>query len=166
MTDTDLVERLRGLIARLEKLEGPDREIDGLLFGWLHNTEPCGTFMCGFVEEKFQFRHPDDSPEGRYRAWYVSGDDVPAYTESLDAAVALVERVLPGWSWRVATCCVSDDAWVQPDFNCPVHGERLKREFREDIDWVELTDVDLRPSGRPAIALVIAALRALQEPSK
>lgn len=84
------------LIERVKGLSGPDREVDGLIFGWLHNTEPCGTFMCGFDEEKFQFRHPDDPKEGRYRAWYVKGVDLPSYTGSIDAAVALVERVLPG----------------------------------------------------------------------
>lgn len=132
------------LIARLEALTGPDREADeaiARLTGW----SPTGGIPA----------------TGAPSHWYSAAFGMPAYTASLDAAVALVERVLPGWGWRVATCCVSDDAWIFPDFNHPVHGERLKREFREDIDWVEITDVDLRPSGRPAIALLIATLKAL-----
>lgn len=87
---------------------------------------------------------------------------VPAYSTSLDAAVALVNRLLPGWSWRVANCSVSDDAWLLPDFNCPIHGERLRSELRQDIDWTDITDVDLRPSGRPALALCISLLVAIE----
>ncbi|MGO7273923.1 hypothetical protein ACCT18_01295 [Rhizobium ruizarguesonis] len=80
---------------------------------------------------------------------------------SIDAAVAFAQRVLPGWSWRVATCCVSDDAWIFPDFNDPVHGTRLLATLSSDIDWAELTDIDLRPAGRPALALCMAVQRAL-----
>jgi hypothetical protein len=93
---------------------------------------------------------------------YFNSDMIPCYTASIDAAVALCGRVLPGWGWRVATCCVSDDAWVFPDFNSPEHGDRLKREFNQEWDWSELTDVDLRPPGRHAIALVLSILRAKQ----
>ncbi|CAN7301136.1 hypothetical protein LJR221_001498 [Agrobacterium tumefaciens] len=84
------------------------------------------------------------------------------YTSKIDAARGLLDRVLPGWSYRVARCAVSDDAWVMPDFNCPVHGERLRGELRQDIDWTDLTDVDLRPSGREATALCISILKALE----
>jgi hypothetical protein len=99
MADGDTRMTRAELIERLEKARGEDRELDGLIFGWLHKTEPCGTFMCGFDEEKFQFRHPDDAPTGRFRAWYVRGENVPAYTASIDAVVALVERELPGWGY-------------------------------------------------------------------
>ncbi len=84
------------------------------------------------------------------------------YTSKIDAARGLLDRVLPGWAYRVARCAVSDDAWVIPDFNCPVHGERLRAELRQDIDWSDLTDVDLRPSGREATALCISILKALE----
>ena len=84
------------------------------------------------------------------------------YTSKIDAARGLLDRVLPGWSYRVARCAVSDDAWVIPDFNCPVHGERLRATLRQGIDWSDLTDVDLRPSGREATALCISILKALE----
>jgi hypothetical protein len=119
---------VRALIERLEKLTGPDREVDLMI------------------------------------AQVVLGRSigVARFTASIDAAVALVERVLPGWGYRVAKCSVSDDAWVFPDFNCPVHGERLRREFRQDVDWTGITDVDLRPSGREPIALILSMLFALE----
>src|SRR5690606_5988236 len=68
---------------------------------------------------------------------------------TIDAAGFLHDGLLPGWCWRVATCCVSDDAWTMPDFNHPEHGESLKRQFphkEAQQDPVEFfgTDVDLR----------------------
>lgn len=87
--------------------------------------------------------------------------DSAEFTASTDAAIMLARVALPGWSYRVASCCVSDDAWVQPDFDCPTHGARLLSELSPAVDWVDLTDVDLRPSGREAIALCIAVLRGV-----
>lgn len=127
------------LIAKMGVLSGPSREVDRIIDHHL--------FFPNEAPRNLELSIRDEWP-------------VPAYTASLDAAIALVKRVLPGWGYRVATCCVSDDAWVFSDFNCPVHGERLKREFDESVDWVEITDVDLRPSGREPIALLIALLKA------
>lgn len=66
---------------------------------------------------------------------------VPAYTTSLDAALALCERVLPGWDWLIsqgvgepATACMSPSGIV--------HG-------------VEVT------AATPALALCIAVLKAI-----
>ena len=136
-TETTIIAEL---ISRLEQASGGDRELD-ILIGNLFPPKKIQSDGSWFERDDF----------ARY----------PKVTFSVAAALSLAERVLPGWSWRVASCCVSDDAWVEPDYNCPIHGERLKMEFPEGrIDWVDLTDVDLRPSGRPAIALCIAILRA------
>ena len=84
-----------------------------------------------------------------------------AYEGSLDAAKLLHEAMLPGWGWRVGTCHLSDDAAVFPDFNCPVHGARLRSLLDETRDWFSETDVDQRPAGTPARAWLLAILRAL-----
>jgi hypothetical protein len=89
-------------------------------------------------------------------------ETVPPLTFSIDAAVAFAERVMPGWSWRAAKCHVSDDAWLIPDFLDPVDGERLRAAYRQDVDWTDLTDVDLRPSGRVATAICMSLLLALE----
>jgi hypothetical protein len=112
------------------------------------------------------------SRELDYEVWAACGlagdhdETVPALTFSLDAAVSLSKRVMPGWSWRAAECHVSDDAWLIPDFLDPEEGERLRAAYRQDIDWTDLTDVDLRPSGRPAVALCMSVLLALEASRK
>ncbi len=95
----------------------------------------------------------------------AAGYTGPDPTASIDMAVRMVNEVLPGWFWRVATCCVSDDAWVGPDYNDPAHRERLLREFPQIgiEEWTDITDIDLRPPGRPALALTLSVLKALDE---
>lgn len=86
------------------------------------------------------------------------------YRKDVNAAISLCEAMLPGWGWNIAACCVSDDAWVFPDFNSPTHGDRLSKSVPQlihGLEWAEYTDVDLRPAGNPARALLIAMLRAL-----
>ncbi|MHA6684439.1 hypothetical protein [Mesorhizobium sp. A556] len=135
MSIDELMERVRGLT-------GPDREVDAAI----HRV------LAGGAKDHWYDFH----------GVWTTDSTTPPITASLDAAVALVKRVLPGWGYRVATCCVSDDAWLFPDYNCPIHGERLKLEVSEDIDWIEVTDIDLRPPGREPIALVLSLLAALQ----
>jgi hypothetical protein len=64
---------LVGLIERVEKLTGPDTEVDGAIGDWLWDQghEPWGCYDYG-----------GNGP-------YI------AFTASLDAAVALVDRMLP-----------------------------------------------------------------------
>lgn len=80
---------MKDLIDRLSKLIGPDREIDGDIMqaadpdlwskAYMLSQEPCG---CS----------KELATEGaKLRA--------PLYTASLDAAIALAERVLPGHRW-------------------------------------------------------------------
>ena len=146
------------IIERLEKADGPSRELDGrvwvaanpddLIIG---NPRHHGQGMVqfsggGFAHDRFKVSEP--------------------YTASLDAAIALVERLLPGWGWRIGTCYISDDAFLFPDCNCPVHGERLMKEFGSQFspgeEWSDLTDVDLRPPRKTlAIALLISLFTAL-----
>lgn len=79
---------------------------------------------------------------------------VDAFDGSTDAAVAFINAMLPGWWWSIGTCKVSDDARVSPE------GEASVRNGKE---WSEITDVDLRPPGNPARALLMSGLIALIE---
>lgn len=80
---------MQELIARLEAAEGPDRALDreiGLrIDGWYETVDSHGE--CLMVNGD---RYPDH-PESEY----------PSFTESLDAALALAERVLPDWAWEI-----------------------------------------------------------------
>lgn len=93
-------------------------------------------------------------------------ENIPQYTASVDAALSMVSAVLPGWTWRLASCSVSDDAWVCPDFNDPKHGPRFQATFNDAYDGrdpaeviMEATDVARHPPGQPALTLIEAMLR-------
>lgn len=151
---------LADLQARVEAATGPDRELDGAIevaIRWLE---------AGRVGLKPEHRAPWKSDKfGSVFDVSVSYAAQP-FTRSIDAAIALVGRVLPGWWWKVGTCSVSDDACIAPDYNSPVHGERLRRELDLDkiggsgseFDWG--FDVDRRPPGNVPLALIEALLRA------
>lgn len=164
MTDTPLVERLRGLIERLEKLEGPDREVDAMIWCLDHgfrfirisddndyspayrDVEPGPQYKAGGHSKTGSgyliFYDPSPSVHPHRRHHYQLMGNWTSYTASLDAVVALVERVLPGWKWRVSSN----------------QGEVFQRDPECGHDGYAAT---------PAIALVIATLRALsQEQSK
>ena len=122
------------LIERLSKLEGPNRRLDH--------------------EMHILFFVPDDKKDtvewnhyGSY-SWSPSPDQVmidkvPAYTVSVDAAIALAERVLPGCDWTVS------------------RNRRHDKPFSEVILSVKHGRSGYCGLGTsPAIALCIAILRA------
>jgi hypothetical protein len=65
------------------------------------------------------------------------------YTGSIDAALALCERVLPGWSWMAR--------WVRPDAGGPI-----------SVAYVDNAERHHNATAKtPALALLAAMLRAL-----
>ena len=93
---------LSTLAERLEKATGPDREIDCLIF-------------VATAESPFESYYPDCvlAVLGGFRA-RVEINEIPPYTASIDAALALVEAMLPpyGWSWRVQHTLGSERASI------------------------------------------------------
>ena len=78
MTMTD---SLDGLIERVERCTGPDRELDLAL-------------ATALVPDVLVLRQrDDDSGSDPYTYWQ--------YTGKIDDAVALAELKLPGWSWKL-----------------------------------------------------------------
>ena len=117
------------LLSRLQGLTAPDREVDaaiGLAIGgWTLSDEgPYGTINV--PDEGSYPNHP--------------GSLYPSFTESLDAAVALCERVLPGYEWTVDKSGGRGFAGVGQSFN--------------------------EEAATPAIALLIAILTALEAREK
>ena len=115
------------LIERLERARGPDRELDAAIFGFdkpmAHTTGPTNPRM---IES-----HP-----------------IPDYTASLDAAVALVERELPGWSWMAR--------WSRDNADEQHYGAAYVKPLTGDDegDFVGC-------ASTPALSLCLATLRAL-----
>lgn len=146
---------LSALISRVEKATGPDRELDCLL--------DCLRYGREFIEWTADtgivgYRYKSGAIGWDLGCWRIG------YTSSLDAAKALVEELLPGWWWKVGTCSVSDDACVCPDFNDPVHGERLRANYfpiEHGGPYDGGFDVDRRPPGNLPLALIEALLTAL-----
>jgi len=119
------------LVARLEGASEGSMELDELVA--LETTHPYGVDA-------------------------VDWDGFPAYTTSLDAALALAERVLPGW-------------WVEIKQR-HLSGESPRQKWSAEVEWPEpiiiqsygetLTSHEFYHAfaPTPALALCIAVLRA------
>jgi hypothetical protein len=161
---------LRSLKERVEKATGADREIDAEVCAALRIV-PDFDDTVYVAPLHYEIISDFSGPKIRiYTVWadgekhHAATRNPPPITGSLDACVALADRVLPGWWYSIGTCCVSDDACIAPDFNSPDHGERLRREIGEfgaESEWDAAFDVDRRPPGNLPLALIEAILRAL-----
>ncbi|CCQ75078.1 hypothetical protein [Magnetospira sp. QH-2] len=78
-------------------------------------------------------------------AWDPAEQGDPPYTESVDACLALVKKVLPGWHWHVG--------WGASGFLPYAMISRDGREFHADGPTVPL-------------ALLRAVVKALEEPGE
>jgi len=131
------------LIERLEKAEGPDREIDADILLAL-DQQPNEHY-------KEPWRRPillsrEQQRPGLLEYVEISGVSAraaPAYTASLDAALSLVERKLPGVHWSVSNAAVKPRANVwMPQPTRPIMGPYSS-------------------GATPALAVCLALLRAL-----
>lgn len=132
--------KLEELIAALEKAEGFDRELD-LQIGLLVDGWKLGYLSKDFVWSEGLGTSFVKDHEGNINSAHPGGM-YPSYTESLDEAVALVNRVLPATTMNVRIA--SDGSAHVQIFSHPEHR-------------------GLDPRGQhvtPAIALCIAVLRA------
>lgn len=137
------INAVENLIERLEAATGPDRELDGLIYGALNNLErnDC-TFILDIDGERFQFRHPTKTHPSGPAALYVRGYNVLEYTSSLDAALTLVPD---GW-WLTLQC--------------------KGQHYHADLEYTGPGEVegpdDVHSYNKPlpALAICIAALKA------
>jgi hypothetical protein len=117
------------LLARVEAAMGPDRELDRDLAEWAY-PDLLTRERRSVGGEAFSWMHP------RYGLTRCE-----PYTASLDAALALVERCLPGRSWDLSFT-LGDQPYYMANLLWPA------REFRA-------------VARTPALALLAALLRAL-----
>lgn len=162
-------EKWRKLAARCNEATEPYREIDAAICiaaGWPGPRRPYQTFQGPCINLRRSEDIDDDTiwldwEDQAGEPWY---DVAPLLTESIDSVRALIEETLPGWAYKFGTCSVSDDAWLVPDFNCPIHGARLTAEFGPVVPrsiWDAGIDVDRRPSGNMALAMCEAFCLAM-----
>lgn len=89
-------EKLQVLLERVKAASGPDREMDAAV--WLA-LEP------GVTRKQWSYIHTASGQECRMDETRDATGRlivVPSFTASIDAALALVERVLPGWFGKVS----------------------------------------------------------------
>lgn len=125
---------MRDLIAKIEKLDGPDREVDRE------------------IEHKMVF--PNEAPHN-FAISIRDEWDVPHYTASLDAAVALVERVLPDTDDRRHRATI----WVGAKPAARIFYDQRDEEAEGGWGIGALNQWEVR-GVNPAIALVLATLKA------
>lgn len=127
--------RYADIIDRLEKATGPDIELDGII------AKITGEMHVGAIFQRFDV-YGDET-----NSWYLGGYgnyeflSPDEYTASIDSAIALVERVLPGVVLRISNDMTDDDA---------------KR-------WIATVQfMQSPPSASPSIAILIALFFSLQ----
>lgn len=145
MTDLD------ELLVMVKSATGPDREIDGLVEVEARRHE---AYRVGLndVQRAYWQTTPDGMVYDNATRYYA-----PKHSESIDAALALTERVLPGWAWsihkiegapsRAPTKDCEADLWVPAVKDADIVWDGPRR-FRSD-------------GATPPLALLSATLQAL-----
>lgn len=136
MTTYDLP-TLRDLLVRVEAATGPDRELDGRIWAGISAVKYLEWDGAGVLwqESSGGLRHQTDSR-------------IPLFTASIDAVVALIERVLPEGAWG----CGLNVHHRTP--NAHIHIHDGKGDF--------ITFFSSPPTtATPALALLAALLKAL-----
>ncbi|KQZ49762.1 hypothetical protein ASD54_12560 [Rhizobium sp. Root149] len=148
------------ILTRLRKATGADRELDAEIavfarwhpYGpehWL-NRSPEAAFSI-LSAGRVNFSLPDETePRG---GWVV-----PSFTDSIDASLALVERMLPGWGGLIGigtgTSIHTADLW----------SEARAHQNSEEEEENPLVGEDAHGEHRCLpIAVLIALFTALQE---
>ena len=143
------------LITRLSKLDAPDREVDAEI--WLIELQsaegdPFGGY--GLAEDwRYEYEAEEDGSVIQYARngqlmHKIGRRSSPAFTASVDAAIALAERVLPEHKAGFRPG-IEDKVWATIYYVSPV----------------EVQEVEWGVASTAAIALLVALLRA-KEASK
>lgn len=133
---------MSSLIERLEAAETGSRVLDGEIW--------CATNGYEFVQWDGAGCVYRTQPNGKIS--HDPNNNFRAYSASLDAALGLANRILPGWDWSVTTITTSFGG--------------IKRVNALIVHPDHPADSDILTFGEgetPALALCIAILRAAQE---
>ncbi len=145
---------LRGLIERCEKATEPDRELDGdlheMAYGeWLRKHGYVSQGETGYFSPT-----PPVQGAGHVRA-------PEHYTDSVDAALALVEKMRPGYRWGVSSVAIKIGAY--PDGKT-AYGEGFRAHVTKNSPLRPMPSTADAPT--PALAIILALLRSLDTDNK
>lgn len=136
------------LLTRLREATGGDRELDARLWCALDEGNAIFSHLVGGGEVAIYFL-PDKPGSRRCPGW-------PPYTSSVDAALALIARVLPGWLWSVS----GPDLLNGRDCCWAVVAD--KEDNGAEEPWAVDRAVFESEAPTPALALVIALVEAVK----
>ena len=101
-------DELQALLPRVKAATGADRHADVLLWALDRglSLEWQGSTLVAGHEGVIGWRDPGEHSDNFYTNRDTHGPgSIPAYTASVDAALALIGRALPGACWRVEKSC-------------------------------------------------------------
>jgi len=131
---------LRALRERVEKAEGPDRNLDiDVMRALVDATKAKFYWQWRGLQTKGA---PEPDPQS-----YWDKSRTPMLTASIDAVVALIERLIPAekrFFWQVGVCSIRDGRVVS---------------YSADANWTGEKEFEAKT---PAIALLAALLAALE----
>lgn len=117
---------LTSLLERVEKATGPDRKLDGEIFAAFETYSYGDVIPAAGGMVVYAGPAPHAPGQGRFEV-------APKYTSSLDAALALVNEMLPGWFWRAGH--VPSTHWVNGiAYHCWCHLSRTHADHCERDD--------------------------------
>lgn len=144
---TDIIERLNSATGADREIDARICVIDGLEFGFCDGVTYRCRECCNGIEPPTD---GCDNPVGLHdertsypREWQ-DDERLPRYTSSVDACIALIERVLPGYRWSV-------NQWTEITFKGVVR-----------IQTSSIVELEVGKAKTPAIALLIALFKVLE----
>lgn len=143
-------DKVAELIEKLEKAERPRRDLDVAIADAVLPQREDACFHVGGRLLPPKWAATGSVADAHY--YYIAA---PHVTTSLDAAVALAERVLPGWS---IFTCLGQTVW--PD-KPPCSADVGSREFQDDIDGHDQENSTGFAPTLP-LALCLAILKAVR----
>lgn len=162
---------LSELIERVEKAVGPDRDLDALI--WVA-TGPAtnASGWCGFALDegwRYEYEASGHFP-GEVMEFAVNSAgqrlpqalrEAPVFTFSVDAALALVEKMRPGYRWGVSSVAIKIGAY--PDGKT-AYGEGFRAHVTKNSPLRPMPSTADAPT--PALAIIRALLRSLDTDNK
>lgn len=112
---------------------------------------------CVLKKYATHFINMDDYRYNILKLW----DD--EFLDDLYQAFLYFHNIFPNWGYKIGKCYLSLDAFIFPDFGNKSVYEKLIKDFDENIEWCEETEVSVKPSNVTiAYALYLSMIKAIE----